>query len=369
MSIINFVQNLFHTVGHAPTRIAIKQDHYIDNAITAEQKAALIGQAAVSGQHYVRVWVSRMMLGNDTSWFQQLYPAVYSVTTLGYGDQYQDLTNLAGPKQLGDLKPTSLNRSLRLDTTMTGLLPFRGGTLQLNCGLAQMPGNNIIGNFLDTIGEFARQLAQPQVSTGIAIAGKIALGVQSLMGVSKATLKLYYQQTFTGLAGPQALKSGFIFLSDKKSGDIEDEQLWVIGGEPRIGATASASEVIQGQNYLLLRIEVSADRDDWDQIRAIEGPLQKALDAKISGKPDDARGFLVAAKIAAYDSQDLTTTDRIRVIREIDKAYSAVPLGLAVDAFAAAPAVSLGALMANAAPLAAGMHLKLPPLSEILAGA
>jgi hypothetical protein len=348
--IFDFIADLFKKVATPPTYIVVKPSNYINDALSSEQKTSLIGQAAVAGQHYVRLWVTRMMLKDSTEWFTKLYPGVYSIAHLRFGDNDVDLANLAGPKQLGDLKPASLDRSLQLDNPMTGLLPFRGGSLQLVCGLAQMPSDNLLGDFLNTLGDFASKVAQPQVSAGIAIASQVAAGIQNFLGVSKAKLNLYYQQNFTGQPGAQALRSGFIFLSDEPSGSISADKLWVINGEPRIGDTQQTAKAITGQNYLLIQIELPTDRDDWDQFSSIEVPLQKATDAKMQGKTDDAKSYLVSAVMAAYDSADLTNADRLRVIQKINDAYNAAP------GVAAAPAA--GAPPAAAAPAVAKVNLE-----------
>jgi len=363
-SIGDFFSHLFKTTAAPPTRISIKPDHYIKNGTPADGSTGVIGQTALSGQHYVRLWVNRMLLADSTEWFTTLYPAVYSVVHLHFGDNDLDLANLAGPKQLGDLKPADMNHSLSINVPMTGLLPFRGGTFQLSCGLAQMPIDNILANFMNTLGDFASKLAQPQVSLGISIASSVASGVQSLLGAGKAKLKLYFDQTFTGVPGEQTLRSGFIFLSDQPSGEITQDQIWVIDGEPRIGSSKDAARPIKGQNYFLIQIEVLAERDDWNQFKTIEDPLQKAISAKISGKADEAKGSLLAARLAAYDSDDLTDADKLRVIQMINAAYDAAPDSSPDGTSVEAP-IKLASLMQDAVRIDVSERLALPAREEL----
>jgi hypothetical protein len=220
-----------------------------------------------------------MLLSESMKWLTTVYPAVYSVVHLHFGDSDQDLANIAGPKQLGNLKPADQDHSLLINQPMTGLLPFRGGTVRLSCGLASIPASNLLSNFLNTVSDFANKLAQPQVSAGISLAQSIATGVQSLLGAGEAKLMLYYDNVFTGLPGEQSLLSGFVFLSDAKAGSISADQLWIIDGEPHNGSTAANAGSIQAQNYVLLQIEVRTDRDDWEQFKDIETPLQQVLRA------------------------------------------------------------------------------------------
>jgi hypothetical protein len=364
-SIFSFFEHLFSSTAHPPTQISVKPHNYLNSTLTSDEIKAATGTLAEANKHYVRIWVTRMLLAENMQWLATVYPAVYSAVHLNFGDTDVDLTNIAGPKQLGNLKPADQDHSLAVNQAMTGLLPFRGGTVQLSCGLTSMPASNLLANFLNTVGDFASKLVQPQVSAGIALASTVATGVQSLLGAGQAKLVLYYGTEFTGNRGEQMLQSGFVFLSDAPSGSIPPEQLWVIDGEPRIGSTATNARAVQGQNYVLIQLEVRTDRDDWQQFKEIQVPLQQAIDAKIQGKADDAQKFLVAARLAAWNSQDLTDADRTRVITAITAEYSNVPDQIQ-KGLVQASAVSLAEVMKGAMSVDVALERGLPSAKELL---
>jgi hypothetical protein len=367
-SIFDFFEHLFSSTPHPPTRIVVKSSNYVSSSLSPDQIKTASGTPAAANQHYVRIWATHMLLSESMKWLTTVYPAVYSIVHLRFGDDDQDLANLAGPKQLGNLKPADQDHSKLINQPLTGLLPFRGGTVRLSCGLASVPATNILSNFLNTVSDFAGKLAQPQVSAGITLASSIATGVQSLLGAGDTKLMLYYDTTYTGLPGEQALQSGFVFLSDVKAGTISSDQLWIIDGEPRIGSTAANAGPITGQNYVLLQIEVRTDRDDWGQFKDIEVPLQEAISAKISGKQDDASKFLIAAKLAAFNSQDLTEVDRKRVLLAIDTEFSSVAAitGPEVSATAAATPRSLVEVMKSAISFSEARNLTAPTARQLL---
>ena len=105
----------------------MKSSNWVSTAAAPPDKSTLFGTAAVAEEQYVRIWVTRMLLKDSTQWFTTLYPAVYSIVHLSYGNSDVDLTNIVGPKQLGDLKAADTNHSLDINQAMTGPSPVPRG--------------------------------------------------------------------------------------------------------------------------------------------------------------------------------------------------------------------------------------------------
>jgi hypothetical protein len=343
--------------GHSPSQVFVPAAN-TEPGLPEEQRKKLSGLAAVAETHYVQLLVTRMMLANGQVWFSKRYPSVYSIVETRYGDNSLELSNVAGPKKLGDLKPASLDKSLIVNQPLTGKLPFRGGSLGLTCGLVSLEAANLLQSFLDVVGNFAGKLAQPEISAVIDLAGPVANAVQELFTGGKAKTELYYSNNFSGDNPASALESGFILLSDHPSGTFDRSQVWVIQGEPRIGPSAAAAKPIQGHNYMLLQLKVTPDRDDWSSLRAIDKPLDLALSHKIAGKIADAEAARTAAIQAVYTSDDLTRTDRVRIAAAIRDLYEK----------AEGPIVSpLKVAMAAAMSAEEAASLDLPAMSDALA--
>jgi hypothetical protein len=71
-----------------PTQIWVKPQ----NILTTDE----VVTTAVSGQHYVRLWLSELFLAKDRVWFTERSPIVHSSVGLEFGDNKVELTNLSG---------------------------------------------------------------------------------------------------------------------------------------------------------------------------------------------------------------------------------------------------------------------------------
>jgi hypothetical protein len=112
---------------------------------------------------------------------------------------------------------------------------------------------------------------------------------------------------------------------------------------PRDG---EAPAPLQGYDYLLLRVEGRAERDDW-RLKDIQGPLDQAKAALIQGRTEEADAFKKATLAAAWLSPDLAVQDRSRVVRAIKAEWAQIEaegLGAVAD-----EALDLNAIMATRA--------------------
>jgi hypothetical protein len=314
----------------------------------------------VADEHYLRLWVHEMCLRGDKSWFIQRFPAVHSVVGLRYGDQERELANIAGTNKL-NIRQAKLSQSILTNYPMTALLPFRGGLVELDCGLASMNNGNLLADFTSVVSDFAGKLTTPEISGVIAMAGSVATGIQKLLSGGNAAPKLFYHTSFTGQNPAASLKSGFIFLSAAPAGSIPVEQLWMTKEGTRKGANKDALVPLVVDDYMVIQIECLVARDDWMQLKAIADPFQAAIDAQIGGDTDKAKAFLTQARVAAYKSLDLTLVDKKRVLGAMTKHFADVTGGEE----AAGPALEAALEKVD---VGAARALPLPTENEILVG-
>jgi hypothetical protein len=96
------------------------------------------GIAARADQHYVRLYFSELFLQKDRQWFTSRFPLGYSLISHKYGDQPKvEFANVAGKNKF-DIQQASQDRSILRNYPMTPLLPFRGGEIEVDCGLVSM---------------------------------------------------------------------------------------------------------------------------------------------------------------------------------------------------------------------------------------
>ena len=116
----------------------------------------------------------------------------------------------------------------------------------------------------------------------------------------------------------------YIALMNTNSGTCKREHLWVKESMLLYGPDSTSAKPLTGVDYMLLRIETRKERDDWEALTSIKEPFDKAMMALgESGNPrvEDADIYIRSAVVAAVNSPDLTTQDKLRVARAIHDLY------------------------------------------------
>jgi hypothetical protein len=312
MSLWNWFSGQIESITIRPTRIFVPKS----NDLIADASGAVgttSGVKLVAEEHYLRLWLREMCLRDDRVWFTTRYPAVHSVVGLQYGDRTLELANISGNSKL-QLKAVDLDRSVQTNYPLTALLPFRGGTVQLDCGLVSMKNDDLVKEFTGVVSDFAGKLTVPQVSSAISLASSVASGIQEVLTGGAAAAKLYYHTAFTGQNAATELVSGFIFLSAVPENTISRDQLWITSNGVRKGVNKDSLTSLDVSDYMVVQIECVVARDDWQQLTSIADPFQVAVDAKIGGDTDKAKVLFNQARMAAFKSTDLTSLDRKRVL-------------------------------------------------------
>lgn len=276
------------------------------------------GTVAVAEQHYVRLWFSELFLQRDTEWFTSRYPLAYSLVAHKYGDQPKvEFANVAGKNKF-DIGQADQGRSIMRNYAMSPLVPFRGGDIEVDCGLVSMRAGNVLESFAKTVGDIAGKLNVPQASAVAGIASSVASAVQDLLGAGEARTVLTAHDMFTG-AG---LTSGYVLLSSEPLAHFAGTKVWVTPDGVRTGPDPDHLAPLPPQDFLVVFIQCVPERDDWQSLGAIGKPLDKAIEAKLAGRDDEAKVLLTQAKVAAMTSPDLTRTDAKRVIAAVSRYFS-----------------------------------------------
>jgi hypothetical protein len=311
--LFDWLGKLVHDDAEHKTQIRVAPDHVlIPNRSTV---------SPVAEQHYIRLWLTEMFLRENSTWFTKRYPLTYSLVEMSYGGKSAEFANVSGKNKL-EIKQTDLGRSLLYNYPMTPLLPFRGGTVSLDCGLVSMTASNLVTKFAGVVSDFAGKLGGAQVAAVTDIASSIASSVQDLLGAGDAVSKLYYHNAFTGAGGGAPLTSGYVFLSEKVEGKIDPARLWITQDGVREGSPGPTPQPLEPQDYLVIQIECLTERDDYRAFPYVSDPFEQALDAKAEG--DDTKGQLLLrqAKRAAQKSADFTRLDAKRISAALDAAYA-----------------------------------------------
>jgi hypothetical protein len=306
-----------------------------------------------AGEHYFRLLLVEMFLANDRKWLTDWFPVVHTAISFKFGDQQELLTHVAGESFLNQLGQQKPGRIIGLNYPVTPLLPFNGGTIELNSGLVAVAGGNDVLACLQILGSFSQLLLVPQLSAALAVAMPLADGVAKFVGATQNQMFLGLHQSWSSASGgANVLRAGYFVVIAADSKTIVPQNLFVVDDGLRYGNKIESSTPLTDYNYMLFRLERRDERDDWDSLIAIQKPYERAIEMLEAGNIEQADAFIRAAKAAAFTAKELTAKiDRRRVIEQLEKAYQEANnlLGTrATDAFDVSKEIKLSNLMKNA---------------------
>lgn len=253
---------------------------------------------------YFSIHLAQMFLSNSRKWFRDWYPACHTSVRLQYSDY--PVVNLS---HVTHVPEGALSRGVLLNYPLTSLIPYRGGTVEIQAGLLALKGQDYLQTTIKLLQNFSSLVAAP-LAQALTVAEKISSGMQDLLGATDGEIQLSFHQTFTDNGG-NTLQPGYYAailatanqLDEQKLSVKEDQLLY--NGRP-----------LTGYDYLLFRIDSVRERQDW-RLQSIQENLTQATTAYLRGKDEDGQEYETAAIVAAFQSLDLSEFDRRRVAQAI----------------------------------------------------
>jgi hypothetical protein len=261
----------------------------------------------VDGQYYVRIWLAEMFLHDKVKIFQTWYPAVHSRVKLTFAGQPLELCNVADSTKVGMQQDHARGDVIARNFVLTPLLPL-SGIIEMDAGLIAVEGQNYLSTFIKVLGDFSSLLAVPQLSSALSVAKPLATGLQALFGAGSLHLGLHDSITAGGTGG-------YYVAIRATENDVQQHQLWVVNNQLRVGSGPSeaTSKPFTDFDYMLFRVEVRDERDDYDELEAIQRPMRDAQRALAENRDAEATAFYRAAILAAHQAPEFTRADKARV--------------------------------------------------------
>jgi hypothetical protein len=184
------------------------------------------------------------------------------------------------------------------------------------------------------------ELLGPPLSMAARIADKVSDGLDAVLTASgdDPVLAVHWSMV-SPEGGGNALRPGYLVVVNAAPGQLPGALLMADGRlhvEDRAGRRQPT-----GVDFLALRVECRAERDDW-RFPELDELIRLAGDAHLQGLSDAFRARRTEAVARAWNSTDLTPTDRKRVAKLVAEEIDAVrELGAGPG-----PAHSLGAVAA-----------------------
>jgi hypothetical protein len=276
-------------------------------------------------QGYVRLFLAEGFLAKSATWGNQHFPALHGGVSLSFlGTEPTSFTTLTRPSGSWTAP------GAQFDFKITPLLPFRGGTVEVEAALYQATVAGPLATAVGLIGNLA-SLMGPPLAVAAGIADKVSDGLDAILEAAndQPVLAVHWTMVAPGGSGHQVQPGHLVIVNAPQQ---QVGRLSIDHGR-LVADSGSGAMQVTGADYLVVRVECREERDDW-RFPDLEELIGQAGLAAIEGHADTFKARRAEAIARAWTSADLTPNDRKRVAKlvadEIDEAgrLGAVPQGL-----------------------------------------
>jgi hypothetical protein len=280
------------------------------------------GAPLAAYQGYLRLWLAEGFLAKAVTWGNQHFPALHGGASLRFlGTEPTPFTTLTRPPGNWTVP------GAQFDFQITPLLPFNGGTVEVEAALYQATVAGPLATAVGLIGNLA-SLMGPPLAIAAGIADKVSDGLDAILQADGGQPVLGVHWTMVAPGGPgHKLQPGHLAVVNAPPQQLG--QLVIADG--RLAVSSGAGQrPLTGVDYLVVRVECREERDDW-RFPDLDELVRAAGLAAIEGHQDTFKARRTEAIARAWQSADLTPNDRKRVAKlvadEIDDArrLGAVP--------------------------------------------
>ncbi len=214
-------------------------------------------------QAYFTIRLCEMYLAFARKLWRQIYPMVHCFTQFAGINEHAVIS----PAEFAPLGDVNLDRLVNLDIPLSGPHPYTGGDVALIAGLYAAPGHDSAVALIDVVASFAA-LNPAALVSAVAVSTLVGKAVEGILGLDQATLHLGVRDTFHQPSNP--LRSGYFAGIGAPASAVDARQLWVVQDQLRKGADAASSVPYTDHDYMLMVIERSDSRDDWEQLSDLQ---------------------------------------------------------------------------------------------------
>lgn len=291
-----------------------------DHALPAEDDLPI-----KAGEGYFRIWMVSMFIKHERSFFRNRFAATTSDISFEFGDQKLDIVRVVSPASMLSVNAGDTGVVEVSNRPLTPLVPYNGGSIDLKVGLVSMKGNDMLAQFTSAMEDVTEHVAVSELSTVLNSLDVINSAVGKLLDVDRDVMKIAYAETFT--SSENELVPGYSVIINHPDDTIDPEHLWIKDDVLMLGSFGHEGAVpFRDADYLILRVETLAERDDWRALKTVSEPYQEAIKAigKTKKDSDDtcvADGMIRTAILNAYTAPDLSRIQREKVCIEIHDEY------------------------------------------------
>ncbi len=284
-------------------------ERYLYVPIPPKRTAAEIDHTPLLPERsYYRLWLAEMHLGRSVQWFTEVFPAVQASVQIRWADNAPvTFTRVVrAPNE-------ALARGVLMNYPLTELLPFKGGTVEVEAALLAFQGRSAMDSVSASLGILQNigELVAAPLGQALKVAEAVNKGIDDLVSATDGRVALSLHQSFVSGNGPNALRAGYIAVILATPQEIDRTRLSV-----RNDQLLYDGEPLTGYDHFLLRVERRDTRDDW-RFSYLDDLMDKIARAYAEDDANKAASFEGALKFAIYDSEDFTFRDKKRILWEI----------------------------------------------------
>lgn len=261
----------------------------------------------VTEETYLRLRLARMFLKYRRELFQTKYPVVNTLMRFAGLDGKVEVNFVVKPELAGGSDKGQLDDVVSMDQTLLGPILYRGGDLELMLGLYAAPADDWAQRFIKLAEGVSQLTLNATLTTAIAMANTVKTSIESALGSNELDLKLGLDKE---LKENVSLAPGYLVMIAAPDENLDVSRLQVKDGE----LLTQAGSVYSDHDYMVLAIEVSKQRSDWQSLGY--GQTWKEL-LKVAAEADDVQRVKEAYTTfsgAIFASPDLSWADRNAIV-------------------------------------------------------
>jgi hypothetical protein len=262
---------------------------------------------------YLRIFLAEGFVSKAVTWGNKHFPVVHGGARLSFLGGTAQFTSVSEPDTRPDVP------GAQLDVRLTPLLPFNGGVVEVEAALYQASAAGPLVTALKIVGGFDTLLVPP-LSVAATIAGKVADGIDHVLGDEQPVLGVHYSMVSPG-GGGHVLHPGWLAVVATPPAELRGRLSMQPSG--LCLDNGSGPRQLAGTDYLVVRIECRTERDDW-RFPELDELIRAAGQSYLSGYLEDFKDRRTEAVSRAWSSPDLTPADRIRVAKLVADEIDAV---------------------------------------------
>ncbi len=294
---------------------ALRDENKILRPYLYPAEGAPVSELAIEDT-YLRLRLARMFLKDRRVLFQTKYPVFHVNARFAGLDGPVETNFVVRPELAGDDDKSRLDDVVTLDQTVLGPVLYRGGDLGLVLGLYSAPADDWAKRFIQLAEGVSKLTLNAGLTTAISVANTIKTSVESMVSSDGMDLKLGLDKE---LKQGEWLVPGYLVMVAAPDEQVPHGEL-TFDGELR---NADGS-VYSNHDYIVLAIEVSDHRSDWQGLgygRLWQEMLKTAGDAQDIQAVKDAYLTFSGAIMA---SADLSWSDRSAILKMAQQRIKAI---------------------------------------------